>query len=218
MPEALVIVSAKPSEVTVPLGTDKRKAASVRTPFQQLANWLQWLDDRVANMLTGALAFTSMHAANATVDVKISAGQVEAVTGKFSGLLEALAGFAVTGTSTYSGLATFSAGANMGNDLYMSGTGQARVSFDMVELTQGNATISRNTYTKINSSGTSDFTLTIFGVAQRKGDWVQVYYIGTGNCTIKDPDGVTTVAALNGTTGIVVRLALNGSNQWRVVG
>lgn len=68
MPEDLVISSTKPTAIPVPLGTDKRKAASVRTPFQYLANWAQWLDDKLAGLMSGSQTFAALNGAIITAD------------------------------------------------------------------------------------------------------------------------------------------------------
>ncbi len=183
MPDTLTLVSAKDTSVVVPIGTDLRKAASVRTPFQTLANWLLYLDDRLAAVLSGAQTFSTLNGATVTCNT-VNAGTVNSVDAVFTGLFKPNGGQI-----------------DLGN-----------------EITQGSATIPRNKYTKVNSSGSSAFTLTIDGTGPPiNGEWVQVYYIGTGTCTIKDPDGTTTVGALNGSTSIVIRLQ-RMSGSWRAVG
>ncbi len=82
MPDTLTLASTKNTSVVVPIGTDFRKAASVRTPFQTLANWLLWVDDKLAAALAGTQAFAALAVTgNATVGGTLGVTGTLSVTG-----------------------------------------------------------------------------------------------------------------------------------------
>lgn len=184
MPQDLVIESVKPTVVSVPVGTDKRKAASVRTPLQQLANWAQWLDDKLAGLMAGTNTFTALNGGIVTVN------EVRAAALKCAGYLFSRDGVGY-GFMPLKRVAQIDAASTLQRNRVhvLNALGTSSADWTMSEAADS-----------------------LTGAAAQAGDWVFVA-VGNfaGTITLKDSTG-STIQAFNG-AGVRYGFFIRGATQ-----
>lgn len=201
MPDTLTPVSQDDTaNVVVPIGTDKRKALTVRTPLQALLNTAQYLKDLIANLRTGAV-----HMASPYFDTFNSPSMSSGGSGSVLANLTQ-----VTGTIGRSGTGGFN-----------------KLALQQAEHANADQTVERNCVHIMSNLDNANCAWTLSedpdaltGAGIARGDWVVIALPASGysgTLTLKKAGGSTimTMTAVGAARVMLVRN--NGNNDWQRV-